>query len=297
VHVSTTTLTIGRGCWAYSTWRPPHLADTVELIWQSDGITADPNDRHFPAPSVELLVNVSGDRYRLVEPEGAEWFDDTWLAGMQLGPVVTEVPRRSVVLGVRLRPAGAYALLGMPMREVSGLVANLDDLVGQAARDLTARCRDAPDVESRFRAAAAWVSERIARARGVTPEVAWSAAQIEQSGGGVPIAFLRSETGWSKTRLVAAFRDQIGVAPKLYARIVRFSRAAAMVEAGGALTDVALAAGYYDQPHMNAEFRELSGLTPRAFARRDHMGRALDSATSPPDSGAVPPLLSEARSA
>ena len=31
------------------------------------------------------------------------------------------------------------------------------------------------------------------------------------------------------------------------------------------LIDVAQAAGYYDQPHMNAEFRELSGLAPREF--------------------------------
>ncbi len=68
---------------------------------------------------------------------------------------------------------------------------------------------------------------------------------------------------------MTAFRDQIGVAPKLYARIVRFSRAAGMLEAGsGPLTDVALAAGYYDQPHMNTEFRALSGLTPREFAAR-----------------------------
>lgn len=277
MRVSTITLTIGRGCWAYSTWRPPHLADAVELIWQSDGLATDPHDCHFPAPSVELLVNVSGDRYRLVEPEGAEWFDDAWLAGVQVGPVVTEMPRRSVVLGVRLRPAAAHVLLGMPMREVTGFVANLQDLVGNAARELTERCRAADDVETRFRAAAAWVSERLARARGIAPEVAWSAAQIERSGGAVPIAHLRSETGWSKTRFVSAFRDQIGVAPKLYGRIVRFSRAAEMLEAGGTLTDVALSAGYYDQPHMNAEFRELSGLTPRAFARRDRIDRSLGS--------------------
>jgi AraC-like DNA-binding protein len=44
-----------------------------------------------------------------------------------------------------------------------------------------------------------------------------------------------------------------------------------MVNAGAdSLAGVALAAGYYDQPHMNAEFRELSGFSPREFlaARR-----------------------------
>ena len=29
--------------------------------------------------------------------------------------------------------------------------------------------------------------------------------------------------------------------------------------------DIANEAGYYDQPHMNAEFKELSGLTPTEF--------------------------------
>jgi transcriptional regulator GlxA family with amidase domain len=70
----------------------------------------------------------------------------------------------------------------------------------------------------------------------------------------------------SKSRLVSRFRDQVGVTPKVYSRLIRFRRACAMLDAGGAsLADVAVAAGYYDQPHMNAEFRELAGLTPREF--------------------------------
>jgi transcriptional regulator GlxA family with amidase domain len=82
----------------------------------------------------------------------------------------------------------------------------------------------------------------------------------------VSISELRERAGFSKTRLANAFRAQIGATPKQYARILRFRRALAMVNAAeGSLAGVALAAGYYDQPHMNAEFRELSGFSPREF--------------------------------
>jgi AraC-like DNA-binding protein len=272
VRIATTQHDSPRGRWTLSQWHPASLGGTVEVVWESEGTAFEPEDRHYPSPTVELLVNLRGDRYRLIAPRGAEYFDDAWLAGVQTGPVVTNGPRgSSTVLGIRLTPAGAYGLLACPMREVAGLVANLEDLVGEAARELTDRCRHAASREERFRIAAAWVAGRVARTRGISPVIAWSAAQIERSGGQVPIAALRQETGLSKTRLVAAFRDQIGVAPKLYARVVRFSSAARLLEASvRPLADVALAAGYYDQPHMNVEFRELSGLTPREFLARAH---------------------------
>jgi len=56
------------------------------------------------------------------------------------------------------------------------------------------------------------------------------------------------------------------VKDKLFARIHRFRRALKLIDQGdGPLADIALAAGYYDQPHMNAELRELSGLAPGEF--------------------------------
>jgi transcriptional regulator GlxA family with amidase domain len=113
---------------------------------------------------------------------------------------------------------------------------------------------------------AEWIQRRTEQSRGVDEAIAWSMGQIERSDGTVSIGELREETGMSKSRLVSRFRDQVGVTPKVYSRLIRFRRACAMLDAGGAsLADVAVAAGYYDQPHMNAEFRELAGLTPREF--------------------------------
>jgi AraC-like DNA-binding protein len=253
------------GHWTYSEWRPLHLAGLVEVVWYFKGPTSSARKRVLPNGMVEMLVNF-GEPYRTISGAGPELLKTAWLSGLQSGPVVCEQPSRQDVMGVRLRPAGAYALLNGPMREISELVIDVEDLLGRAADELAERCYDAASIEERLRRAAHWVAERVKNARGVDPAIAWAAGRIEQSGGEVSIAELRDQTGLSKTRMADAFRDQIGLAPKLYARVVRFRRAAAMLQKGAApLIEVALAAGYYDQPHMNAEFRELSGLSPREF--------------------------------
>jgi AraC-like DNA-binding protein len=69
-----------------------------------------------------------------------------------------------------------------------------------------------------------------------------------------------------------AFRDQVGLAPKLDGRVVRFHRALGQLQSAGPvrLTDVALDVQFYDQAHMNAEFRALGGVTPCAFLAAPH---------------------------
>src|SRR5262245_16574234 len=253
------------GSWTYSEWRPRRLAGLVEVIWYFKGPTTSVRKRILPNGMVEMLVNF-GEPYRTLTGAGPELLMTAWLAGLQSGPMVCEQPAKQDVMGVRLHPAGAYALLARPMREMSEIVVDLEDLVGRATGELAERCHMAATVEERLRRAADWVAERVTMARGIDPAIAWAASRIEQSGGVVPIAELRRQTGLSKSRLAEAFREQVGLAPKLYARVVRFRRATAMLQKGAMpLVEVALAAGFYDQPHMNAEFRELSGLAPGEF--------------------------------
>jgi AraC-like DNA-binding protein len=259
------------GCWTQSRWSPARLAGLVESFWYFEGATTFPRERAFPNGMFELIVHF-GEPYRVVEGEWTGHCSTACIGGLQTSSWVVEAPAAaSPVLGVRLYPAGAFALLANPLSEVAGLTVDLQDLVGRATDELIERCHDAASGEERLRRAADWVAERVTRAPGIDPAVAWVAGEIERREGAVAISELRERTGLSKTRLATAFREQIGVAPKQYARILRFRHALALVSSGeGLLADVALAAGYYDQPHMNAEFRELSGFSPREFlaARR-----------------------------
>lgn len=259
------------GHWSASLWQPPRLAPWVERFWYSEGTTGAARERLLPNGLLEMAVCL-GDPHRLVVGRGSETLR-ACLTGLQTSAVVIGHPDWHRVLGLRLRPAGAYALLSRPMSEVSGYTVDLPDLLGSAARELTDRCHAADSVETCFARAAAWVCDRVRRARTVDPAVAWIMARVEESGGRVPIAELRDHSGLSKTRLGALFREQVGVLPKAYARIVRFRRALALLDAEpSSLAEAALDAGYYDQSHMTTEFRELGGLTPREFVAQRYPG-------------------------
>lgn len=63
-------------------------------------------------------------------------------------------------------------------------------------------------------------------------------------------------------------RERVGIGPKDFARSVRLQRALRRSAITKDWTRVAADAGYYDQAHLIADFRELVGLTPGAFLRR-----------------------------
>src|SRR5262245_57542354 len=135
MKISTLHKDIPLGSWTYSEWRPPHLLGLVDVVWYFKGPTSSARKRILPNGMVEMLVNF-GEPYRTITGAGPELLVTAWLAGLQSGPIVGEQPMRQDVMGVRLRPAGAYALLARPMREMSEQVVDLEDLVGREAGEL-----------------------------------------------------------------------------------------------------------------------------------------------------------------
>jgi AraC-like DNA-binding protein len=160
---------------------------------------------------------------------------------------------------VRLTPLGAYALFGVPMHELANRAVELDDLLGSG--ELVERMWDAGTWERRF----AVLDAALAEARGEpSSEVAWAWGRLRASAGRVEIGALARELGWSHRRLIARFREQIGLPPKTIGRVLRFERVSRLLRQTPAprLAEIALDCGYYDQAHLNRDFREFAGTTP-----------------------------------
>ncbi|MEP7010560.1 MAG: helix-turn-helix domain-containing protein [Acidobacteriota bacterium] len=261
------------GRWTMTGSKPAHLAGIVDALWYFEGFVALPRERVFPDGRVDLIVHL-GPRYAQVDGMRVERFSTVCISGLLLRSNLIEAPPgECAVLGIRLHPAGAYALLGRPLPNLAGITVDLADLIPSASAELAERCAEAASPEARLRAAERWITERMARALAPDPAVAWTAAEIERQGGAVSIAALRERTGWSKSRLTERFKEQVGVPPKVLARIVRFRRTLARLHALNPkenLADLACSSGYYDQPHLNAEFREIAGFSPGDYLARSH---------------------------
>lgn len=60
------------------------------------------------------------------------------------------------------------------------------------------------------------------------------------------------------------FHERIGFSPKLFNRIIRFSKAYRLKESNPSIswTNIAYETGYYDQMHLIKDFKEFAGVTP-----------------------------------
>ena len=73
----------------------------------------------------------------------------------------------------------------------------------------------------------------------------------------------------SERRLSQIFREQVGISPKAWCRILRFQMAVKDLHRGTEVSwaDLALRCGYYDQSHFINDFRAFSGINPTTYSR------------------------------
>src|SRR5450755_2457560 len=93
------------------------------------------------------------------------------------------------------------------------------------------------------------------------------AIEFTFTSGCVRVSDLAHNAGFGIRQFERRFRYEIGIPPKLYARIVRFEAALRRKAAAPETrwTDIAHALGYHDQMHMVHDFNRLSGDSPTAI--------------------------------
>jgi AraC-like DNA-binding protein len=185
-------------------------------------------------------------------------------AGMHDAHAMVEPAGPTAGVQVDLSPLAARRLFGIPMHEITNRVAPLDQLLGRQAAVLRERLGEGRSWTERFVILDEFLAGPLLGASAVSPGVEWAWRRLASSRGTVPIVRLGAELGWSRKRLVARFREEIGLTPKAAARVLRFEAMVARLRSGCRTrwAELALECGYFDQSHLSREVRRLAGVTP-----------------------------------
>jgi len=109
--------------------------------------------------------------------------------------------------------------------------------------------------------------------RELRPDVAWAWRRLVATNGAVGIGTLLDELGCSRRHLAARFREDIGITPKAFGRLVRFELATERLRhTGEELGVIAVEVGYYDQAHFNRDVKQFAGVAPGTLMRERHAG-------------------------
>jgi AraC-like DNA-binding protein len=236
-------------------------------------ISGLPPGVHFGLPSSEVHLFISlGRPIELLQTPNTTQSPSAltaFVSGLQDRPAIVRQNAQAFGLHVFIKPLGVKAILGVASSEISGLVLSLNDVWGRRAEDLIGRLLDASTWRERFaimdRAFASKLNPAIAR-----PEIRWSWERLAKRRGSVPVQQLADEVCYSRRHFSQQFRKEIGVSPKLAARLFRFERACHLIgEKRLGLAQVALSCGYYDQAHLTREWYALAGCSPKAWVTRE----------------------------
>jgi AraC-like DNA-binding protein len=196
------------------------------------------------------------------------------IAGLQYSPLTFEsIHRHPRVVTVRLLPRGALAFFGgLPLLDLANRVFDLESVLGGKAgvERLRQRMQEAADLGGALDLLEQWVTDRVRAGPSAHAVTRLALDRLARQRGTVRVEALADDLGVSARYLNSLFQRQVGLSAKGLGRVLRFGHALDVLDARGMqdLVNLAQDCGYYDQSHLNRDFRELAGLTPVEYVER-----------------------------
>ena len=242
----------------------------VESIWWSR--RDEPYDRiehMLPTGRAQIVIALHDEPIAWRDPGETAWH--AWTGGIVHGPQASYYlagPKpRGAVVGASLVPGAARAVLGVPASELSGRHVTIDELWGARGRELRDRLSETQTAGEACALLERALMQRLRSPLLLHPAVARMLMAARSGPPFASVSDLQRASGYSHKHVVAVFREAVGLAPKQYLSLARFG--AALRELAGddrrSLADVAVEAGYADQPHMNRHFAALAGVAPGRY--------------------------------
>ena len=191
-----------------------------------------------------------------------------FVVGLGEKPLLTEHNGAQHGIEIELLPWAVDRLFGRAATEFAQGVVHLEDLWGSQAHLLVEQLSEMSSWEERFSLVERVLLEKFTLSnRIIRQEIQWAWNQLKLHKGCIPIRQLAERIGWSDRHFATCFQKQIGILPKVAARLIRFNHAHRLLKSLGhySLSEIAAICGYSDQSHFTREFHLFSHCPPLVY--------------------------------
>jgi len=242
----------------YPVWRRP-LSAYVSCLWVAEGYV-QPHAREFVLPTASLTLIVDLD---------VERADAILICGARSEPLVLGTLKPLRLMAAVFKPGAGFPFAECPAGELQNLQVPLTAFWPSETAELREHLLEAPTNSERFLVLESFLMQRLRASRPCSPAVHHAIRQFQRAGPASSVASVRDQLGISAQRFIEMFRSEVGLPPKVFARLARFGRVLQRIDTEGDVdwADLAISTGYFDQPHFIGDFRQFAGVTPSAYLR------------------------------
>jgi len=164
-----------------------------------------------------------------------------------------------------LPPWIAFRAFGDSLHRLADRVVRPSDLLGPQALAVERELLRTFSSEARLGILAAAIQRWCASGPRWGPDVEQAWRVLQSTGGTIRVTDLADAVGLSSRALAGRFAQQVGLSPKMCARLIRVGRACRALTLGRSVAEIVADAGYFDPAHFLRDFKGLLGMTPGAY--------------------------------
>lgn len=238
----------------------------IECFWMIEN--DDPKQviqKIIPDGFPEIIFHF-GDAYEINLNGGWERQDQNLLAGQIKNFFWLRNTGKASMLGIKLKPAALAQGFNLKMNEFTEKVKSLEQIKNEKLNKLQRMVRDADSFEDKLDCVT-YFFEGI----DFTPLPINKALEIIfRSRGMNSVSDLVSALNISERQLERIFNQYVGLSPKFYSRVIRFSSIFQLKEQGDqSWVDLTYESGFADQSHFIKNFKAFTGEDPSQYGFND----------------------------
>jgi AraC-like DNA-binding protein len=244
----------------------PLLQQLIECYWIIENDDPTPHQQKIiPDGFPEIIFHYKAP-YRICLSNTWEQQSMQLLGGQISGHFFLENTGASGMVGIKLKPTALTHLFSLDMQLFTDRVVELSLAIGDRLQSLEQALNNTSDHGTMVALIEHHIEQLLSQISYTTSPVDSAVDLIFEKKGMVSVAEITTAAGIGERQLERLFKKYIGLSPKFYARIIRFSTIFEYMQQGDpGWAGLAYEAGFYDQSHFIRNFKAFTGEDPSKY--------------------------------